>query len=253
MEQSTGTTVQAGGAIARLWENICAHWKFKFVLPRTEEVTLHGVRLDVRELSLVMRNKLLLERYEVQEFRMAQQHLAASDSVLEIGGAIGFLGIYCQKHLGISQFATVEANPQTAGMLRRNYALNGLEPLLFNAALADHDGEVDLDVGGEFWGNSILPSGPPSADKTRVPAISFETLLKRLCFPVSALIVDIEGAEKFIDWNKLPVTVGKIIMEIHPQVIGVAEQYRIVANLINQGFKVESEDCGTFFFKKNLA
>ena len=241
----------ACGSIRRLFELIQAYWRFKFVLPSIQEATLHGLRLDMSDLSLVMRNRLLNGRYEVPERRMAEKFLLPSDSVLEIGGAIGFLGLYCQKRLGITRWATVEANPRTGDILRRNYALNGLEPLLFNVALADHDGEVDLDVSGEFVENSICSADSP--ERCRTKALCFESILKRLCFPVNVLVVDIEGAEKFITWRSLPQTVNKVIMELHPAIIGISDTYRIIADLINQGFKVEAEDMETFYFKKIVA
>jgi FkbM family methyltransferase len=238
------------GPIRRFCQAVQAQWRFRFVLPSIREVNLQGVRLDVRDISLIMRNRLLNGRYEVTERQMAEQFLAPTDAVLEIGGAIGFLGIYCQKRLGILRYATVEANPKTACILRNNYALNDLEPILFNVALADHDGEVDLCIGGEFVENSICSSDLTARCRTK--ALCFESLLKRLCFPVNALMVDIEGAEKFINWRSLPTTVEKVIMELHPSIIGVPETYRIVTDLVNQGFTVESEVEKIFFFKKTL-
>jgi hypothetical protein len=64
----------------------------------------------------------------------------------------------------------------------------------------------------------------------------------------NVLIIDIEGAEQFIDFNALPSTVNKVIMELHPGVIGQAAVYDIVAALINRGFRVAREQNETFAF-----
>jgi len=64
------------------------------------------------------------------------------------GGAIGFIGLFCQKRIGIQQYFAFEANPETLGILRRNYELNTLTPAAWNLALARCDGPLDLE-GGE--------------------------------------------------------------------------------------------------------
>lgn len=231
----------------QLWDDVRTRWKFKFTLPRVRTVTLEGVRLDVSTLSSVMKNNLLLGRYEVQERTLAQQVLTRDDAVLEVGGAIGFIGLFCQTRLGITRYTTVEANPDTVALLKQNYALNGRTPVVWNLALAAADGEVMLNIGREFWENSLVSSGPPGRS-VRVPAVSLTTLVRRLDVAPTALIMDIEGAEQFVDFRQVPASVTKIIIELHAQVLGHAATYRIVADLVNLGFRVEREDGGTFLF-----
>jgi hypothetical protein len=49
----------------QLWQDFRTRWRFKFTLPKLERVTLEGVQLEVKGLSSVMKNNLLLGRYEV--------------------------------------------------------------------------------------------------------------------------------------------------------------------------------------------
>lgn len=230
-----------------LWENFRTRWKFKFTLPRLRTTTLEGVKLDVSSLSPVMKNNLLLGRYEVQERSLALGFLDANDAVLEIGGAIGFIGLFCQTRIGITRYTTVEANPDTLRQLERNYALNHRTPVAWNVALAAHDGEVTLNVGNEFWENSLL-AGADRGRSVTVPAASLTTLVQRLGYDPTALIIDIEGAEQFVNFSQVPTSVSKIIIELHPHLIGHATTYRIVAQLVNLGFRVEREEGGTFLF-----
>jgi FkbM family methyltransferase len=231
----------------QFWEDLRTRWRFKFTLPRVRAVTLEGVKLDVSALSPVMKNNLLLGRYEVQERTLAEQHLTRDDTVLEVGGAIGFIGLFCQTRLGITRYTTVEANPATVEILKRNYALNGRVPVVLNLALAAEEGEVTLNIGQEFWENSLV-AGANSGRTVRVPAVALEGLLRRLDYAPSVLIIDIEGAERFVDFRQVPGSVKKIIMELHPHVIGHAPTYQIIANLLNLGFRVELENGGTFLF-----
>ncbi len=229
------------------WENFRTRWRFKFVLPKLTHVTLEGVQLDVSTLSSVMKNNLSLGRYETQERTLAQKYLTPEDAVLEIGGAIGFIGLFCQMRVGIKRYTTVEANPNTAKLLEKNYALNGLMPVLWNVAVAGEDGEVTLNIGNEFWENSLV-TGADSGRSVKVPAASLATLCGRLAYLPTALIMDVEGAEQFVNFRQLPASVKKIIVELHPAFIGHARTYQIVADLINLGFRVEQEHGGTFLF-----
>ncbi|MDX1952009.1 MAG: FkbM family methyltransferase [Verrucomicrobiota bacterium] len=226
------------------------HYTFKFVLPRVNEITLDGLRLDVSSLSPKIRNRLRNGLYEIHEKEMCRQYLSSKDAVLEIGGAIGYIGLYCQKHLGITEYACFEANPRTTEILKRNYTLNNLRPNVWNMALAQSDGEVELEVGSDFWENSIVyKKNPERGCKTvKVSAGSLETLMRVAGIKPNVLIVDIEGAEQFIDFKAIPEEINKIIIELHPAVIGQEATYNIVSDLIQKGFKVAREDSDTFIF-----
>ncbi len=105
-------------------QNFLTRWHFKYTLPAKKRATLHSVHLDISSLSPLMKNHILQDRYEFQERRLVQQCLTKDDVILELGGAIGFIGLFCRKVIGVKHHLTVEPNPNTLAMLRRNYALN---------------------------------------------------------------------------------------------------------------------------------
>lgn len=225
-------------------------YRFKYVLPRIQEITLEGLKFDVSGLSTKVRNRLLSGAYEAHEKQMCRDFLNPADSILEIGGAIGFIGLFCQKKLGIRNYACFEANPRTYEILKRNYELNGVEPHVWNMALAHADGYVDLEVGSDFWENSICYSNACEAGvKTmRVPAGTLQRLFTLANINANTLIIDIEGAEQFIDLNQIPDGVQKVIIELHPKVLGPEATYNIVASFITVGFRVAREQEDTFVF-----
>lgn len=233
-----------------LFQEFQLRYRFKYILPKIQEITLEGLKFDVSGLSTKVRNRLLSGAYEAHEKQMCFDFLAPEDSVLEIGGAIGFIGLICQKKLGITNYSCFEANPRTYEILKRNYELNGLTPRVWNMALAHADGSVDLEVGSDFWENSICYDNqrPAGVKTVRVPAGTLQTLLHLAGHKVNTLIIDIEGAEQFIDLNRIPEEVSKIIIELHPRVIGQEATYNIVAQLIGMGFRVAREEQDTFVF-----
>jgi FkbM family methyltransferase len=236
--------------VHHLFNEFQIRYRFKYVLPKIKEIELEGMRFDVAELSTKIRNRLLGGAYEAREKAMCFDFLNAGDSVLEIGGAIGFIGLVCQKKIGIQNYSSFEANPRTFEILKRNYELNGVQARAWNMALAHADGHVDLEVGSDFWENSIChdPNGCAGVKTVRVPAGTLQTLLALAEHKVNTLIIDIEGAEQFIDLGQIPETVNKVIIELHPKVLGPEVTYNIVANFIGLGFRVARQQEDTFVF-----
>ena len=133
---------------------------------------------------------------------------------------------------------------------KRARKMNGLRARVWNMALAHADGDVDLEVGSDFWENSICYENrcKEGVKTVKVPAGTMQTLFKLTGQKVNTLIIDIEGAEQFIDFNQVPEEINKIIIELHPNVIGQEVTYNIVATLISLGFRVAREENDTFVF-----
>lgn len=237
-----------------LLNHVCArlrlHWQYQVTLPRLQRLTLAGITLDVSRHSRVMKKIIRDGAYEAQERRLAERYLDTRDSVLELGGAIGFLGLFCRKKFGITRYVTVEANPATADILRENYRLNQCVPELWNLAVAPSDGTVSLDVSGEFWANAILEHEAQKGSFVTVPALTMESLLARLDFTPTTLIVDVEGAEQWISFRTLPTGITKVLIELHPRLIGPTKTFQIVADLVYSGFRVAEESEHTFMFMR---
>jgi FkbM family methyltransferase len=246
--QSTGTLFEKT-LVHHLMSEFMLRYRFKYVLPKIREIELEGMRFDVTELSTKIRNRLLSGAYEAHEKQMCFDFLDREDAVVEVGGAIGFIGLLCQKKIGIQRYSIFEANPRTCEMLKRNFALNGIEPRVWNMALAHADGHVDLEVGTDFWENSICKGRSCDGVKTvRVPAGPLQTLLATAGQEANVLIIDIEGAEQFIAPSQIPEKVQKIIIELHPKVLGPELTYNLVAQFIGMGFRVARQQEDTFVF-----
>jgi FkbM family methyltransferase len=228
-------------------QDLLTRWHFKFTLPAKKRATLHGVKLDISSLSPLMKNHILQDRYEFQERRLVQQCLSKEDVILELGGAIGFIGLFCRKVVGVKHHLTVEPNPNTLAMLRGNYALNQIEPQVIQAAASSVDGQISLNIGGEFWENSIV-TADDDATQIRVPSLSLQTIVKQMAASPTALICDIEGAETYLDFTQLPKTVTRIIIELHPSIVGEAANQRVIDQLHALGFKTQSVEENTWLF-----
>lgn len=225
------------------WRRCRAGWFQRFVLPRLKTSELHGVRLHLDQISLRMKEALVTGSYEAAEVRLCREVITSDDAVMEIGSAIGFLGLFACKTLGVKSYYSIEANPQTAELLLANYALNDLKPHVIVAALAEIDGQVELGITDDFWANSLCPT---TTDHVRtvvqVTGRKLSTLLREAPFSPTVLIIDVEGGETCLQVETIPSCVKKLIIEIHPQLIGVSRAFEVLKYLMNQGFEVK----GTF-------
>lgn len=233
-------------------QDFLTRWYFKFTLPAKRRAILHGVKLDISRISPLMKNHILQDRYEFQERRLALRCLTRKDVVLELGGAIGFIGLFCHKVIGVRHHVTVEPNPNTQAMLKRNYALNKLEPWLIVAAASAEDGEISLDIGGEFLENSIVTAGDASDSSIRitVPSLSLPSIIRRMPEAPTALICDIEGAEAYLDFTQLPMSVTRIIIELHPSIVGEDVAKRVVEQIHALGFHTRVVEENTWLFMR---
>lgn len=233
-------------------QQLWLRYYFKFVVPKIQFVTHDGIRLDVRAFSPKIRNRILMG-YEEAEKRLCSELFGPEDSILEIGGGIGFIGLFCQKKLGVKNYFTAEANPQTIEVLKRNYDLNGVMPRVRNVALGKENGTVALNVSGDFWEHSVTNRGKRQSGETiSVPATSLSGLIE-MSGPVNALIIDVEGAESLIDFSQLPEAINKILIELHPHVIGRKKTSEILAAFRQMQFQTVGEQDNSFAFFRNAA
>ncbi len=216
-------------------------WRFAVTIPRLRVATVDGVRLDVDGLAPLMKNRLYEGRYEVQERALCRRFLRADDQVLEVGAALGFLGLWCRRHLGVTTWHHVEANPDTAARLERCYRLNDHEPRLTVAALAANDGTAHFDTTGDFWSHG-LSTGHGGVEVT---ALGQTSLLARTLPTPTALVVDIEGGEIHLDPKTFPSSIRLVVMELHPDRVGALAISTLRILLTEAGFKEAAEDGGT--------
>lgn len=244
MNTTTKFNVPLSQVVGDWFSDLRTRYYFKFVLPRIESTTIDGIELDLTPFSPRIRNRILLG-YEEAEKEICREFLSEDDSVVEIGAAIGFIGLFCTKRLGIKNYISIEANPNTIEILKRNYSRNGLVPHVWNFAVGGADGFVDLDISGDFWSHSIASSSESAdTERVRVPAITLSSLLAKLGGPTT-LIIDIEGAEQDIDFTVVPHETTKIVMELHPHVTGKKGAERILENLSRVGFIIVHEQDDT--------
>lgn len=201
-------------------------------------------------MSLEMKSVIVKGLYEAAEKASCQSMIQPGDRIIELGGAIGYIGLFCLLKCKAESVVSVEANPATAAMLRANYRLNGREATVIEAAVVKKEGVIEFNVGADFWADGIANQGE-GRKKIQVNGQTLAQILSTVRNNPNVLIADIEGAEAELDWKSLPLTLDRIIIELHPRQYGATVMYRIISAIVNRGFDFVRNDGDVFMFKKS--
>jgi FkbM family methyltransferase len=220
--------------------------------PSPSQLDYFGVKIQLDCLPEGMQKVILSGSYETPEIKVLPGLILPSDRVLEIGAAIGFLGLFCRKNIKVTELVSVEPNPKTLACLLRNYELNQFKPNVIEAALTAVDGPVSFYTSDMFWTDSVVAGVEPGAgSQITVPGLTFESILTKAGINFNTLIIDMEGGEQFLQPRSIPEGIKKILIEIHPDMIGARSAYFILESLIRSGFQVHSHDHNTWAFRRD--
>ena len=207
-------------------------------LVRPRVIACGGVRLPVEgaQYSAAMIEELYRERYEEDEAAIVRAILDPGDTVLDLGAGIGFITTVCAKlHATV---CCVEANPHLIAIAERTFQLNRVKPDLRHAAVGPSNGSVELFVRQEFWSSSTLAGADLTAPPLDVPAVRLNHLLEEI--RPSLLICDVEGAESSLFDDADLSSIQKMVVEVHPKLIGWNGVRRMVRTLFDSGFVLDT-------------
>lgn len=211
------------------------NWHLSQWLP-TQIVEIAGMRIQIPAIaSPVIRESLYSRTYEQAELELVKAHLQADDRVMEVGTGLGLLSSYCAKVVGNQQGFTFEANPALESAIRRNYALNQVNPHLEIQLVGEQTGTGRFYVGQNFWSSSIL-NRAQGARPIEVPICSFNQMIREI--NPTFLILDIEGGEyelvKYADFHQ----VKKLVIELHSWVLQPEQLQFVQDRLAWAGFEL---------------
>lgn len=213
-----------------------------------KRVQLHGINLNLEHESIPksLRAFFYYGGYEKQEIQILTKNLSPADIVMEIGAGIGFLSSYCAKKIGSQRVHAYEANPKMIPKIQETYKLNEVSPCLHNVLLSENEKEVDFFLEPGFWSSSTIERSAQS-EKVLVQSKNINKELDNI--KPTFLIIDIEGGEKdlipLIDFS----SIRKIIIEMHPHVIGNDEVSGVIELVLSKGFNLRlDESIGEVLF-----
>ncbi len=219
--------------------------------------TLKGIRLSISNDRLLSKNALLAifqGGYEDKENKLIKEKLSQEDIVLELGAGVGFNSITAAKING-AKIVSYEANPDLLPLIRYNQQLNRISFEIRNKILLTEvtsDSLTPFNIGVNF--NTSSTKDYEGADHLvietkQIRAEYLPDILKEIS--PTFLMIDIEGGE--IDlFNKPDIfrksSVKKILIDLHPWVIGDDGCNKVITNILDAGFCIDIESCYNSIF-----
>lgn len=218
-------------------------------LVNAEVVTVDGVTAttDPALVSKEVRNGLFKETYEEPERILIRGALQKGDRVLEVGGGVGFVSVLCSKIVGAENVLTYEANPKMHPVIRKNFELNGLTPNLRSKAITSDGRDVTFFISDNIISSSLIEREGGKAQT--IPADALDAVLAE--WKPTALVMDAEGAEvDILGQSQLP-GLSKMILELHPHIVGEAPIQKLKDHFARLGFREEKAIHKSSYFLRS--
>lgn len=211
-------------------------------------IVLNGIKLstDPQEVPSGVRKLLLRKEYEDQELVLVREALSPDDRVLEAGAGIGFIGIACARICGQDSILSYEPNPAMKPVIEKNYALNGLQANLRNKVLSTTTGDVEFYFSEGVLSSSLFDRKHGGPTKVQSDAIADVVA----AYEPTALVIDVEGAEIDLLRSCDLDGIGKIIIEMHPHIVGADKIDELFAYLADKGFSVKNQLGKSFYMAR---
>ena len=210
-------------------------------------VSVNGIRMKIDPRMTPFQVKKLIDgRHTREERRLLIHRLEANDIVMELGGGIGMLATACALKIGGERVYSYEANPTLESLIEENYALNDVKPEINMCMLEQEAGSRTFHVSEHFSRSSAFK---PADDKTvpyEVPVKPLNDEIARI--QPTVLIMDVQGSEgELLSFANLS-TVSKLLVEVHPDMLGLSNANALRRNLRTQGFEEVDRSGQSFLY-----
>lgn len=212
-----------------------------------EFALLDGVKVPIRGSFLAprMRRHLMRGGYERAERKLLAELIGPGDRVIELGASLGIVSTLLAKKVGkAGAVLSAEPNSLLKPHFERQLSVNGEKvELLGLLGCPLWDGPVPEEVAKQRFSavaNSL--SGRAAGDGgDSVPWVTLKELAERGGMPEpTALVIDVEGGEQV--WcdhaPNFPPSLRKIIVEVHPHLIGEMKAGTCIQALVREGFGI---------------
>lgn len=224
--------IRPGGKTEKRIKRILWH------LPKGEYATNFGVQLPLKHPAITppILKDIFLGVYESKEAELVQKKIAADDVVMEVGAGIGFLSALSAKVVGSEKVFAYEANPQLMALIKQVHERNQVAPTVSNVLLGEGEGECTFWLEKDYWASSLI-QGSSEATPIQVKQIDLNQEIQRI--RPSFMILDIEGGEyEFLRRARLD-PVRKMVIEVHPHVLGYTRISEMLGWLFAAGFALD--------------
>lgn len=201
--------------------------------PKT--VNIDGIRMIVDPSRVGFRTVKALYHgdYEAPERLILQKIIKPGDKILEAGAGMGLISLTMARIVGAKNVVSYEPMPVAYALLVDNASLNNLEIGHRPRALAARSGKISFYVDTNIVASSLFSRAASTHIEVNADGIEEELQATR----PNTLVLDIEGAEVELIKSCSFGGIEKIIMEVHPHIVGEQAIGSMVESLYATGFR----------------
>jgi FkbM family methyltransferase len=200
-----------------------------------------GIALEAPNppVSRSVRKSLQRNKYESAEAYLVSRLVRPGDTVLDLGAGLGLTAILAAKASGGGRVVAYEANPAIAPLAEKNARRNGVQVEIRNRAVAAKKGACEFHIRRSFPASSFAAT---KGSKTiQIEADAAQEVIDEIRPDV--IICDIEGIEReVLAKSNLP-SVQRMVVEVHPQIIGLLGVVECTEALALSGFRLVPSLC----------
>lgn len=176
--------------------------------------------------------------YEDTERDFTKQFLKPNSKVLEIGCGIGLISLVARKICIQGSVKSYEANPHMEPLIRKNYALNGLEPDLEMKAVTVDGSDVAFFIDPEVISSSLFDR-QKKHEKSIIKSDALDDILNS--YKPDTIIMDVEGAEIDLLPSSSLNGISLMIVELHPHIVDEDKIAQLNETLKSLGFNISAK------------
>lgn len=205
------------------------------------------ISVDRASIPREIRKGVLFREYERQERQLLKSlGLSPSDRVLDLGTCVGVVAILAAKLIGSNNIQTYEANPALEPIIRKNFALNNVEPALYMQAVTKDGRDIHLHLQQLVFSSSVFPRN--SKGVVAVKSVAAHDIITS--FRPTVVSMDVEGAEaEIVSATDFP-GVRAVMLEVHPHIIGESDARGVLKRLHDLRFSERGKIGDTYLLAR---
>jgi len=186
-----------------------------------------------------VRKALRNNEYESAEIYLVRRLVRPGNTVLDLGSGLGLTSIAAANASGGGRVVGYEADPVIAPLAEKNVRRNSVRVEIRNKAIAREKGACQFHVRRSFPASSVFPA--KKSKKILIEADAFQDVVDEI--QPQVIVCDIEGIEKEVFAGANLPSVRRLVMEVHPQIIGLPGVLKCVQGLAGSGFFLIESLC----------
>jgi FkbM family methyltransferase len=216
---------------------IIRHWRQR----RDSEFVVGDIVIDAPRppVSRSVRKSLRKNDFETAEAYLVRHLVRPGDTVLDLGSGLGLTSIAAAKASGSGRVVGYEADPVIAPLAEKNVRRNGVQVEIRNKAIVKEKGACEFYVRRSFPASSLVPF--KGSRKIRIEADAFQDVVDEIHPDV--IVCDIEGIEKEVFGGANLSSVHRLVVEVHPQIVGLPAVLKCVLALEASGLSLVESLC----------